>query len=100
MSYRRSLTVLFRLGQLHQFLLFQCVHHVRQASLAALGRPEREADHRLPTVPKALLWLGRRGRVSPVGVDRAAFTALVVLGGGSKSGLKVRRLEEWEPFLF
>ena len=62
-------TVLFCLGQLHEFLLFQSVHHVRQASFATLRRPEGEAEHWLPAIPGTLLWLGWRGRVSPVGVD-------------------------------
>lgn len=78
-------TVLFCLGQLHEFLLFQCVHHVGQASFAALRRPEGEADHWLSAIPGKLLWLGWRGRVSPVGVDRAALTAFIVLWGEGRS---------------
>lgn len=78
-----SLTVLLCLGQLHELLLFQCVHHVRKASFAALRRAECEADHGLPAIPGTLLWLVWRGRVSPVGVDWAAFTAFIVLGNKS-----------------
>lgn len=74
-----SLTVLLCLGQLHQLLLFQCVHHVCQAAFAAFRRPKRQADDGLPAIPGGLLRLVWRGRVSLVGVDGTAFVAFTVL---------------------
>lgn len=80
LNQRSPLTVLFSLGQLHKFLLFQCVHHICKASFAALWRPECEAHDVLPPIPGTLLWLMWRGRVGPVGIHWAVFIALIVLG--------------------
>lgn len=69
-------TILLRLGQLHHFLLFQRVHHVCQTSFAALWCSEGDADRRIAAIPRKVVWLRRRGRVCPVGVDVRAVTVL------------------------
>ena len=75
---KESLTVLLRLGQLHQFLLFQCVHYVCQASLAAFWRSKSKPAQRLTALPGTLLRLGRRSWVIRV-VQGAALTTLIFL---------------------
>ena len=74
----RGPTLWLRPGQLHQLLLLQRVHHVRQAAFAALRR--HQVGER---VPGGLVRPGGGG-TGPVG---ARFTAVVVLGGGSRAML-------------
>lgn len=69
---------MLRLGHLHQLLLLQRVHHIRQAAFTPLRRPEGEAR---PLAAAAalpdLVVFGGRGSVIPI-VDGAASAAVVL----------------------
>lgn len=81
-------TILLCLCHLLQLLLLQCVHHVCQASFAALGSSKRWSAQQVTSLPGPLLRLVRGCGIVPEGVEGTYFIAVRFLLDKQKLGVR------------